>query len=1124
MPTIIYLILSLYKVFIMKANFTKLVLVFLLITGIKAYSASIWENITFPTIKSSITAIAVRGDYIYLGTSADGFFYSDNAGKNWQQSENKLNTINIKFIATKGTDLIFVISDQQVYTSSDNCKTWVKHSWFMEVQENIQCFAFGPSGNLYLGTDKNVWKSIDDATRFTKISANLERVDAKAIAVNGREYIYISDHYRDNGEIFRTKNSGTEWEATRNGITGSAKAKSLYVCTGDRLYAHIDNLIYTSTDYGDNWTLIDVPIKDKLITKIRPNKKGDLVVIQGNRFSIWDIERKKWIYDDDELLLPIDIEDIVINDDDGVVQIIGKDGIYKSKVGIDDYLKDMSLSYSCKVVNANNQIIPNTLFNLYLNDKSVGTVTTNEAGVFKTGSYKATIGDSLRIEKNVEGIGAVKARPQTLNSMMYNVFIDNTEIDEKGISKDYVLDTEFDVTLKLKHTTLRYNLLVSVEWDANAAYLETLRNQFRNLSNYLYDVTDGQLYFDQVDIYDNKQYWNDCDIKIYASNMVWPNAWVGYIDSTKGEVNMPRLWLGNSDDSRNTSAKNNWLDNYLDYNYTTIGHELGHYMFGFFDEYVYPDSIKGSKIPADYNYGFMDSQYPNGDQFSSEMSYYDRYHDWQNKGYYKCTAQWVYNKSTCWDQFEEKHERTYGNIIANIYSANERTGSSSKIVSGPNNNLLKPDWNVGKKLICNIHNNEQNAGTAEVVCKLGNGPFPNVDLVLYRPGAMNVWQKRHIQGRTADNGYAKILGARVGDRVRCSFMNENNYEIWMSYANIYQVTPIIETELLATIDVDMKRIDGDFLLDNELRYNEKRKLEFVARPQKEFDNPPAIEVEYLEQGAVIEKFPYDKTLGGYKFEFGSGLDNSFISNILMYDSDNQEVPVPVEFQFNKNTTNIKSLNGGLMLNLDTLTSGIENVPVASCGLFSSRGGLNQDAERASDIFYIASYPNNFRSTSNNLLTIRYDKSKLVKKADTLLNIYRWDYDKHTWTKLGGLIDTAQKSVSCSINSTGTFALFTFDPKSGVNDNKDRGMLDLNINPNPAKDYATLSFVLEDAEYVSVTITNALGIEALKLIDNQLLAYGRREIKIPCGNLPSGVYFCTVKAGNTYETIKLMVND
>ncbi len=1109
----------------MKPRFITLVALFLLVMGIKSSADSIWENVKFPKISSSITAIAVRGDYIYLGTSADGLFYSSDVGKNWLQSKNNLNTMNINFIATKGTDLVFVFSDQEVAISTDNCKTWTKNSWFMEVQENIQCVGFGPWGNLFLGTDKNVWKSIDDGTRFTKISTPLEKIDARAIALNGREYVYVADHLRDAGEIFRTKNSGTDWEGVHKGMTPPYKAKSLYVCTGDRLYAHIDNLIYTSTDYGDNWTEIDVPLKDIPIRKIRPNKKGDLIVIQGDKVSIWDIERSKWIFDDNDMVLPIDILDIVIGEDDGVIQIIGKEGMYKSKIGIDDYIKDYSLSYTCKVINGKYDPVPNTTFDLFLNNLKVGQVTTDGSGSFKTGSYKAKIGDSLRIEKKVEGTSTIKAGHQNLNNIMYEVYVDNTEINENGINSDYVLDKEFNITLKFRHTTLRYNLLVSVEWDANKAYLDTLKTQFRNLSNYLYDVTDGQLYLNQVDIYDNKEQWNNCDIKIYASNMVWPNAWVAYIHKTTGEVNMPRLWLGNSNASRNNSANNNWLEGNKASNFRTFGHELGHYMFGFYDEYVYPDTMKGKKIPQDYNYGFMDYQYPSGDQFASEMSYYDRYHDWENKGYYKCTAQWVYNKSTCWDQFKKENEKTYGNIIAKIYSANDRTGSSSKIISGPNNNLTKPDWNVGKKLFGNIHNNENGSGTAEIICKLNGGPFPNVDLSLYRSSDMNMFTKKHNQGRTADNGYAKIIGAQVGNRVRCSFMDENQNEIWQAHVDVYQVNPFMKSELLSTLDVDMHLADGDFLLDNELRYNNNRKLEFVARPQKQFDTPPALEVDYMEQGPVIEKFPYDNTIGGYKFEFGGGLDNTFTTNIIMYDTDNQEVPVPVEFKMNENTLDVKSSNGGLMLSLDPEnSSGLENVPVASCGLFSSRGGLNQDAERGSDIFYIASYPNKLQANSNNLLSIRYDRSKLVKKVDTLLNVYRWDYNKRTWTRLGGQIDTAQKSVSCLINSAGTFSLFTFDPLSGVNDNKDRGMLDLNITPNPAHDYATISFVLTDAEYVTLSITNALGIEVAKILDNQLLAYGRREIKIPCGNLPNGVYFCTVKYANVFETIKLMVND
>lgn len=1102
----------------MKVNFIKLVLALLIFTGINSYSATIWENITFPTVSSSITAIAVRGNYIYLGTSADGFFYSSDAGKNWQQPENKLNTINIKLIATKGTDLVFVFSDQQVYTSSDNCKTWVKHSWFMEVEEIIQCFAFGPSGNLYLGTDKNVWKSTDDGARYTKISTPLEKVDVQAIAVNGREYIYISNFLGDAGEIYRTKNGGTAWEAAHNGISPPYKAKSIYVCTGDRLYCQINNSIYTSTDYGDNWTQIETPIKDLPIKRMRPNRNGDLIVVQGKKVSIWDIAKRKWLSNQDQLLLPADISDLVINDDDGKILVISREGIYKSKVGIGDYIHDYNLSYIFAVEDYSARI-PNTTFNLFINGVYAGQVTTDAEGTFSTYGYTTTFGDKIRVETKIHTEYTVKAGHENMNNIMYEVYIDNTKFDSKGKPSDYILTTDFEPVIMLDHTTLRYNLLISVEWDADAEFLDTLKSQCRKLSNYLYDVTDGQLYFNQVDIYDNSEQWDNCDMRIYTNNMCWPNASVGAIHETSGAANMPRLWMGDSDPSRNTTARDDWLTKLASNHFKTMGHELGHYLFNFWDEYVYVDTVMAKKIPKGYNFGFMQFQYDGGGKSASEMSSADNY---SIDYFYKCTAQWYYNKMDCWSQFETEHQVIYGNHLAVIYKPRDRVDTYGFILEGPNDYLQYPDYNVGKLMYGDIHNANLGAGTADVICYLGNGPFPNVDATLMK--SYDIFFKWLGEGRTSDGGKIKILGARVGDNVRCYYLDANQNEIWNSVVEIYGVTPFLKTESLPPIEVQMKRAEGDFLLNNELRYNENRKLEFVSRPLKEFDNPPEIEVEFKESGPKTEKFPFDNKLGGYKYQFTGGMDSKFTSNLILYDVNKSPISIPVEFMQNAKTLNVHSLSGGLLLTLDSKnSSGIDNVPVANTALFSSRGGLNKDAERGSDIFYIASYPSKFASNSSNLLTLRYDKSKLVKKADTLLKIYRWDYDKLTWVRLGGQIDTAQKAVTIPINSTGCYALFTYDPASGVNDNKDRGMLDLNISPNPAKDYATVSFVLEDAEYVTIGITNALGIEVAKVMDNQLLAYGRREFKIPCGSLPSGVYFCTVKAGNVFETIKLMVN-
>jgi len=103
-------------------------------------------------------------------------------------------------------------------------------------------------------------------------------------------------------------------------------------------------------------------------------------------------------------------------------------------------------------------------------------------------------------------------------------------------------------------------------------------------------TTDGYAYIDDVNIYNDKQHWDNCNIRIHDDNAEtkedsdWPRAWIGEIwdgekEWTYGfdkELIMPRKLEGH------LPSEGRW--------YTTLVHELGHYVFGFYDEYeIDPD-------------------------------------------------------------------------------------------------------------------------------------------------------------------------------------------------------------------------------------------------------------------------------------------------------------------------------------------------------------------------------------------------------------------------------------------------------------------------------------------------------------------------------------------------------
>ncbi len=76
-------------------------------------------------------------------------------------------------------------------------------------------------------------------------------------------------------------------------------------------------------------------------------------------------------------------------------------------------------------------------------------------------------------------------------------------------------------------------------------------------------------------------------------------------------------------------------------------------------------------------------------------------------------------------------------------------------------------------------------------------------------------------------------------------------------------------------------------------------------------------------------------------------------------------------------------------------------------------------------------------------------------------------------------------------------------------------------PNPFNPTTNISFSVSKDEFVSMKIYNTIGEEVANLV-NQLVKAGQHEVTFNATNLPSGTYFCTMKAGKFIETTKLLL--
>lgn len=82
--------------------------------------------------------------------------------------------------------------------------------------------------------------------------------------------------------------------------------------------------------------------------------------------------------------------------------------------------------------------------------------------------------------------------------------------------------------------------------------------------------------------------------------------------------------------------------------------------------------------------------------------------------------------------------------------------------------------------------------------------------------------------------------------------------------------------------------------------------------------------------------------------------------------------------------------------------------------------------------------------------------------------------------------------------------------------------ELSIYPNPTKNQATIAFDLAKPGAVSLNITDITGKQITNLINNITKEKGKHNIAYNTGNLPTGVYYCTLKHHETISTQKLIV--
>lgn len=1106
----------------------------------------IWDDLNLPDgLNADITSIAIDAQEIFLGTNGAGLYYSNNYGKSWQHLSHKLldqDIIQNIYLSPNG--FIFVIGQSLIYSSSRKQINWEVNYFFQRNQELINCSDMSIEGDLAVGTDNGIYKSdaILNGTQWTRITGNLEKIKVTKVKFDAFLNPFICAIRKEQYSIYEY--STRNWQEVIEGIKEQPNVNQFTFDEAQNFFAVIGNNIYQYNYKAKNWSLF-TQSGQKVIRKIKFSK-SNLISISDFDIRIYDKEKRKWSDENQDLIFEDRIIDLLVDDEDKII------GLTKSKIKISKFdipgIVDWILRKKFRVYDAKNYLMTNTTFSLYKgscdnNAVYLTDVTTNSSGIFSidANSLGLATGDQIKLERSVSHLNSIKTGHEAVNNRMYEIKLNNLKFDVDGQPSYQVLTNDLYQDIKMDHTQLLFNLVISVEWDAKPQFLDTLKSWVKLMSSFLWDVTDGHLFIKKVAIYDNGQKWNQADIRIFVSNVVWPNAAVKGInenDAANAQVRMPRRWYGNGDVSRNRTALSNWItesDNLWGRSSsTTIAHELGHYLFGFWDEYVWVDTNKQKTVPAGHNFGFMQYQYGNGGPYSSEMSFPGRY----SNNNWKYTAQWAYNGSDCWTQFEKDWEKTYvstsGGFFCPINKPSERTLSSGR------DYLLGPlDFSAGQNqcrieplVEVQIFDQNTSSGDVNITCIDDEGQLATKADSYYCLPSTFVMLPLSYQGKTSDEGKIKSLGVKVGNMIAIlclqrryipfvGYISSLSFKYYTissisGYDKDAQDSPLEEEEI-----VILDRVKGDYRFVSSWSFDKQGILTYNLFSKSSLTDQPVVVIPDEKSDYKIANTRYDDKTISYSAKLSDITLNDGILQLSLKDEANKPFFIPIHYSISERQEKMLAPLGSAELTIDPKNSELRTVAFLVSNFFPMTEALVKEPEHVGYVVSITSYPQDFLQGSKNILMMRYSKSDLILKNELTLQIHRWDENSRKWVLIPSTVDTTEQIVTAIISQNGTYALFTTDLSTGYDELNDKNFFGLKVLPSPVSNEAEVQFALINPDVVSLKILDSFGREISEVFSEYRNA-GVHKVRVNTSSLSSGVYFFSLKSGMASSTVKAVI--
>lgn len=669
--------------------------------------------------------------------------------------------------------------------------------------------------------------------------------------------------------------------------------------------------------------------------------------------------------------------------------------------------KDMVVT----VVDESNTRVPDA--EAFFNGAYVGDTDHNGEWVAKN----VLIGDELAARLLVYSHLATKpdhSFPNLSDSVSWdwNAYITTVGFDAAGNPQVFqVTSMDQAPTLKLRksQSLIGFHFIVSVEWDADAAYLADLEQGLHRASAYFYDVTDGQMLFDTTVVLDNDRFRNSNDMRVLASNNIRPHAAVNGI--TKGTTK--HIYIGRA-----------WGYSWGTRSFETIVHEFGHYGLNLYDEYLDADGDENTGafcatnalpdpnlIPYDRKASFMWHEHSTSEMCSTVDPNHTHNTD---------TEQHAKHGECCWATVQKKYDDNNQNDRWLILTPMDR----GAIMPGPDT-IPVADWS--RVTI----DDEDTKACAPFTVTINMQPWfltstpAGADVYLL---PKNTGSAPITQGRPNQAGQIAILGAHDGDTLSVTFFGlPADPANWPAMTSTMTIQETIKCTAAAAEPAAVKPLEpvpDAFTLHVSVNSPTEDRIQVQVEPTTELSAAPAVTL-WQEGAGTSTDVALVAEASGARYVGQAALDPDHapagLLHITARDKQGNEVWTIHDFALTPvkagdQTSQIYSDDGVARLSLRAGSLSADAVIV----LQAAQGGSPGDLVLVGGPYAIGSDDVPLAGDATVLMT--YATEQAAGAQPSSLRLYRWDAQNEAWVAQASNHDDLLHLVSARVKNLGVFAI------------------------------------------------------------------------------------------------------